>query len=960
MRRRDGFSRFNKIYEFQYDILGQHNINMVMTSVSGHLLNHEFTGEYRRWTGCPPVALFDAPLHKSCPQNYVDIKRTLEREVRGCQSLIIWTDCDREGENIGCEVVDVCLAVRPNLRVYRARFSEITAQSVASAARDLVAPDRLASAAVDVRSELDLRIGAAFTRLQTLRLQRVFPHVLADQLISYGSCQFPTLGFVVERYKQVQAFVPEPFWKIAVRHDNDDNDGRVEFVWKRVRLFDHRACLVLYQICMEDPTAEVVDIQSKNKSKWRPLPLDTVLHGTYLYSNGLQGNEKRIYEFIVRHFLACVSQDAQGHETKVEIDIAAERFVGSGLMVIARNYLEVYPYDRWNAKYMPVFEVGQRFQPTSVEMVDGETTAPPLLTEADLIALMERHGIGTDATHADHIETIKSRAYVGVRDDGRFVPGELGMGLVDGYDSMGLAMSKPRLRAELEADLRAICDGSRRADDVLATHVRRYRDVFVAAARQAGNIDTALSAYFGAAQPYEAAAAAEVKPVCACPKCGSSLAVRSKKDGAGLFIGCMGFPECRNATWLPAGVLAAEVTDAACDACAPTPVRRIRFKFRAGAMPAGVPLDYEGCLGGCDPALLEALGVQALTRPGGGAAQQPAARQTRPSPHGRNDSGYDSSTHASRVDSQASGGATARARAGPTPQPHREGNPRGSGVGGGGDRLGAATSRGAVGKWGAPAGSPGARSPLAPIAVGNNNAVVCGCGNDAALRTVVKEGPNRGRAFYVCSRAGPQPCDFFMWGDDGPPAPRSGDFGGADNATANCRCGVAASKRTVQKDGPNRGRQFYVCSKPQEAQCGFFEWADAAGAGQSQPPGGAGQSSKTSSGYNSGSMSMNTDPGDSEVKCNCGAPAPVRTVQKEGPNRGRQFYCCSKPRESQCGFFQWADDGRGPGITPGPSPSSNYNAPPGGAGAAGGRVKAVRKCGICGVPGHNRTKCPQR
>ena len=56
--------------------------------------------------------------------------------------------------------------------------------------------------------------GAAFTRFQTLRLKRKFPAALAEHLISYGSCQFPTLGFVVERYKQVQAFVPEPFWKI--------------------------------------------------------------------------------------------------------------------------------------------------------------------------------------------------------------------------------------------------------------------------------------------------------------------------------------------------------------------------------------------------------------------------------------------------------------------------------------------------------------------------------------------------------------------------------------------------------------------------------------------------------------------------------------------------------------------------------------------------------------------------
>lgn len=63
-----------------------------------------------------------------------------------------------------------------------------------------------------------------------------------------------------------------------------------------------------------------------------------------------QGDEQRLYELIVRHFLACCSQDAQGQETTVEIDIAQERFVAQGLMILARNYLDVYPYDRWSDK----------------------------------------------------------------------------------------------------------------------------------------------------------------------------------------------------------------------------------------------------------------------------------------------------------------------------------------------------------------------------------------------------------------------------------------------------------------------------------------------------------------------------------------------------------------------------------------------------------------------------------
>lgn len=83
-----------------------------------------------------------------------------------------------------------------------------------TAMNNLIQPDKRVSDAVEVRQELDLRIGAAFTRFQTLRFQKKFPGILSDRLISYGSCQFPTLGFVVERYKSIMEFIREDFWKI--------------------------------------------------------------------------------------------------------------------------------------------------------------------------------------------------------------------------------------------------------------------------------------------------------------------------------------------------------------------------------------------------------------------------------------------------------------------------------------------------------------------------------------------------------------------------------------------------------------------------------------------------------------------------------------------------------------------------------------------------------------------------
>ena len=93
---------------------------MVMTSVSGHLLGYDFSANYRKWYSCSPLTLFEAPVVKQCTdKTYENIKKTLEREIRSCNALIIWTDGDREGENIGFEIIQVCQAIKPNVQVYR-------------------------------------------------------------------------------------------------------------------------------------------------------------------------------------------------------------------------------------------------------------------------------------------------------------------------------------------------------------------------------------------------------------------------------------------------------------------------------------------------------------------------------------------------------------------------------------------------------------------------------------------------------------------------------------------------------------------------------------------------------------------------------------------------------------------------------------------------------------------------
>lgn len=103
---------------------------MTVTAVMGHVMDYDFNPMYSKWTSCDPFALFEAPIESKVKPDVKTVADNLKEEARGASMLMIWTDCDREGENIGAEIARICKQGNARITVRRARFSAIIAQCV--------------------------------------------------------------------------------------------------------------------------------------------------------------------------------------------------------------------------------------------------------------------------------------------------------------------------------------------------------------------------------------------------------------------------------------------------------------------------------------------------------------------------------------------------------------------------------------------------------------------------------------------------------------------------------------------------------------------------------------------------------------------------------------------------------------------------------------------------------------
>jgi len=120
--------------------------------------------------------------------------------------------------------------------------------------------------------------------------------------------------------------------------------------------------------------------------------------------------EKALFRLIKRRFLAAFYEPFIALDTVVITQVAGEDFYSKGTSVLQLGYRELY--GRPKEKLLPKLEKGQKVDVLKVWSEKRWTKPPPRYTEGMLIKKMEKLSLGTPATRASIIETLKARGYL--------------------------------------------------------------------------------------------------------------------------------------------------------------------------------------------------------------------------------------------------------------------------------------------------------------------------------------------------------------------------------------------------------------------------------------------------------------------------------------------------------------------------------------------------------------------
>jgi DNA topoisomerase III len=230
----------------------------------------------------------------------------VERVINAC-------DAGREGELIFAYIYETAGVGKPVERLW---ISSMTKQAIREGFERLRPGQQLASleAAARSRSEADWLVGMNATRAATIR-----GRAWVGGVVSLGRVQTPTLAMIVKREREIQAFVPEPYWLVHATFD-----PRYQGLWfegEETRLKDgRRADEIVARVAGKD--GRVDSVERKEQSERAPLLYDLT---------ALQRDANRRFGFSARRTLQA-AQSLYEDKKAITYPRTSSRFLSGDLV----------------------------------------------------------------------------------------------------------------------------------------------------------------------------------------------------------------------------------------------------------------------------------------------------------------------------------------------------------------------------------------------------------------------------------------------------------------------------------------------------------------------------------------------------------------------------------------------------------------------------------------------------
>jgi DNA topoisomerase III len=272
----------------------------VITFAVGHLLElinpEDYDERFKKWRMADlpivPEEFRVQPRDKKAEKQLKAIDKLLKRD--DVDRIVNACDAGREGELIFSYIYESSGVDKPVERLW---ISSMTKAAIREGFERLRPGSELRplEAAARSRAEADWLVGMNATRAATIR-----GRAWVGGVVSLGRVQTPTLALIVKREREIQAFVPEPYWLVHARFD-----PRYEGLWfegDEVRLKDgKRADEIVAKVSGKEGVVE--SVERKEQSERAPLLYDLT---------SLQRDANRRFGFSARRTLQAAQSLYEG------------------------------------------------------------------------------------------------------------------------------------------------------------------------------------------------------------------------------------------------------------------------------------------------------------------------------------------------------------------------------------------------------------------------------------------------------------------------------------------------------------------------------------------------------------------------------------------------------------------------------------------------------------------------